>query len=170
MTLVYVSGSSPNSFICQIFDDSSLLETLMEGIAEYIASQDARSPKEAIMAGDILLAKCSEDNLWYRAEVLSCDASTDTARVLLVDYGSTDVIPCADTCAVPHQFTTLCRQANTFRLASSSGEEWSGDTFAKFETLAKNCRLIATVLDQQEHCVLVSLKSENGLDFAENIQ
>lgn len=143
----------------------------MEGITKYMtASPEARSPKEAIVAGDDLLAKCSEDTQWYRAEVLSCDDSAQTARILLVDYGSTDVVPFADTCAVPQQFTTLCRQANTFRLTSRSGEEWSVDTFAKFEALAKSCRLIATVLDQQDRCVVVSLKSGDGLDFAENIQ
>lgn len=173
VSLAYVSGSSPNLFTCQFYDDIPKLEALMEEIAAYAASFDTPVPVKSLNAGAPLLAKFSEDGVWYRAEVLTPEDSDGRVQVLFVDYGNTEPVSRADTLPIPQRFTKLHKQAATYCLGSASGgvrEEWSDDAFTKFEelTVGSEC-LTATVLELREGQVVVTLKSGAGLDLAEYI-
>lgn len=172
VNLVYVSGS-PNAFTCQFFDDIPQLDELMKEIAAYIESQETIVPAKSLtVVGTPLLAKFSEDALWYRAEVCTPEDSDGMVQVLFVDYGNAELVSVANILPIPGQFTKLRRQAATYCLGSTSGtathEEWLHNASCKFEelALASEC-LAATVLASRKDCVVVSLKG--CLDLAENI-
>lgn len=142
----------------------------MEEIAEYAAMPETIEPPTDVCPGDPIIAKFSEDGVWYRAQVLGCD-SEENVEVLFVDYGNTECVPVADTLPIPQHFTTLRKQAATYRLSTESGftrEEWSGEAFEKFEQLAQNSEcLAASVVSIEGDSVLVSLKCDTALDFAQ---
>ncbi len=172
INLLYVSGSSPNSFTCQLKDDIPKLDALMEEIAEFMSVLESPSSPPRFGVGDPLLARFSEDQLWYRAEIL--DHNENVVEVLFVDYGNSEVVPVADTAILPQKFTTFRKQAATYKLVTKSGimfEQWPDGAFAKFEELVKDCQdLVATVVSPEEDCIAVALKSDACLDFAESIQ
>ena len=173
VNLTYLSGSSPNDFTCQFYDDIPQLKALMEEIAAYVASLDTLVPAKSRSVGVPLLAKFSEDKVWYRAEVLTPEDSEGKVQVLYVDYGNTEAVSSADTLPIPQHFAELRRQVATYCLGSTSGdvrEEWPDEAFTKFEelALASDC-LTATVLEHRGDQVVIALKNEAGLDLAENI-
>lgn len=173
VNLSYVSGLSPNTFTCQFFDDIPQLNALMEEIATYITSLEAPVPATPRNVGAPVLAKFSEDEVWYRAEVLTPVDSEEKVQVLFVDYGNAELVSVVDTLTIPRHFTALHKLAATYRLGSTSGtthEEWPEEAFSKFEELAQASEcLAATVMELKEDHVVVALKSAAGTDFAESI-
>lgn len=169
-----MSGSSPNAFICQFFDEIAQLDALMEEISQYVTSLETIEPPKDLRVGDPIITRFSADQLWYRAQILSCKDSSEGVEVVFVDYGNTEVVPVADTITIPVHFTALRKQANTYQLSTSSGitfEEWTDEAFAKFEELAQPCNcLVATVMDTKEEGVVVALQSVTCMDFAEAIK
>lgn len=167
---MYFSGSSPNSITCQLKDDASELEALMKEIVEFVSSES--SPSSFIVGGP-LLAKFSQDNLWYRAEVLSHN-DPDNVEVFFVDYGNSETVSVAAARSIPGQFLTLRRQAITFRLATKSGvtmDQWPDHAFSKLEELFQDCSsVVGMVVDPGGDSVAVALKSDSCQDFAESIQ
>ena len=171
LNLVYLSGSSPNSFVCQLKDDGPELDVLMKGISDFLSSEVSPSPS-TFQVGAPLLAKFSEDQLWYRAEVLSHN-DPDSIEVLFVDYGNSETVSVSATRSMPSQFLTLRRQAVTFRLATNSGvavDQWPDHAFDKLEELFDCSNLVGTVVDPDGDGVAVALKSDTCQDFAESIQ
>lgn len=185
VNLAYVSGSSLNVFTCQFFDDFPQLEALMEEISTHVASLGTLVPANLVPAnlvpakplsvGAPLLAMFSQDEVWYRAEVLAPEDSEGKVRVSFVDYGNTQSVSVAsNTLPIPQRFTALHRQAATYCLGSTSGvtrEKWSEEAFTKFDELAQASEcLTATVLELREgKVVVIALKSDAGVDLAENI-
>jgi hypothetical protein len=168
VNLTYVSGSSPNLFICQFSDGFKQLEALMKEVATHVASLETHVPAESLSVGSPLLAKFSGDNEWYRGEVLSPKSPDGKITVSFVDYGNAEPVSVADTLPIPQRLTTLHKQATTCSLGSISGvtrEEWSEEAFTKFEelVLASEC-LSATILECREGQVVVALKTDSGLD------
>lgn len=145
----------------------------MEEIAAHVASSDTIVPAKPLTVGAPLLAKFPEDELWYRAEVLAPEDCEGKVQVLFVDYGNIEAVSVANTLPIPRHFTALHRQAATYSLGSTSGatpEKWSEEAFTKFDELARASKcLIGTVLKLAEGNVMITLKSEAGVDLAENI-
>jgi staphylococcal nuclease domain-containing protein 1 len=65
-------------------DNIARLDALMAGLS--LDAGSSYAPKEA---GELVFARFSEDNAWYRARVLSVEHKAKTATVLYVDFGST---------------------------------------------------------------------------------
>lgn len=141
----------------------------MEEIAAYTESQEPLVPATSCTVGTPLLARFSADGVWYRAEVQTPQDSDGKLQVLFVDYGNAELVSAVDTLPIPGKFTTLCKQAATYRIGSATGtmyEEWPQEAFGKFEELAQASKcLTATILETREDSVVVSLKSEGCLDF-----
>lgn len=171
ISLAYLFGSSPNCFWCQFCDDGLKLKQLSEAIANYTASLQDSKPRKSISVGDPLIAMATEDGVWYRAEVLSCDE--DGVEVLYVDYGNTEILPVTNTLPIPQQFVSLRKQALTYQLCTKSAdtvEVWPNEAFSKLEDLAQSSEFItATVVGVEGDRLLVSLESNTCPDFAEAI-
>lgn len=174
LNLIYTSGSSPNSFTCQYFDDVYELYSLMGEIKDHVISLEDAEPPGNLKRGDLVIAKYSVDNTWYRGEVYSDSPSGGCVDILFVDYGYIDSVSLDNIQSIPPELTKLRKQAVACCLGSAAGvmcDKWSEEAFVKFKGLAESCEcLIATVVGHRTDHVVVSLKSDTCSDFAEHIQ
>ena len=96
---------SPMELFVQL--DTTEVEAMMTMITEGINS-DAHSllplPSNPDM-GSLCCAKFSDNNLWYRAEVMQ--VKEDSCLVLFVDYGNTSSVSLSDMAVCPSQFSSL---------------------------------------------------------------
>ena len=155
ITLSCVSSSPPNSFICQLYDNLPQLDVLMDKIAAYVASlEPAANSDNFTRPGDPILAKFSEDQLWYRAQVLHSGNGEEDIEVLFVDYGNTGFVSVQDTLAIPHHFTSLHKQAITCQLDPKIEEQ-------HLEAVLKECdSFSAKIVAVQGDCVVIAVASE----------
>ena len=79
------------------------LEELMRRFRTFHVSNT--SPlKDPPKAGDLVSAKFSEDNSWYRARIRRNDRDAKTSEVIYVDYGNQEKVSWKDIRALPSQF------------------------------------------------------------------
>ncbi len=173
VNLLYMSGSSPNSFICQYFDDALKLEILMSELEGHVTSLESSDPPNEYHVGDPIIAKYSKDELWYRGQVLSDDLTEGSIDVLFIDYGNIEPVHVMDLRPIIPEFTVLRKQAINCRLSTISGttpDNWSDDAFVKFE-LTMNCEcMVGSVVDVGEDGVVVSLRCDSCMDVAMSLQ
>lgn len=102
------------------------------------------------------VARFSEDQAWYRAQVAAIDPTNQTARVLFVDHGNSDVVNLvsdlrhltADLSTVPCQAIPCClRRGN-----------WSTEECSRFEASVIDKPLQATFNECVDNAWLVTLK------------
>ena len=174
VNLLYLSGSSPNSFVCQYFDDALKLEMLMGELGEHVDALESSDPPNVYRIGDPIIAKYSKDEAWYRGQVLSDDLTEGSIDILFVDYGNIEPVHVTDLRPILPAFTVLKKQAINCRLCTMSAttsDNWSDDAFVKFEELAVDCEcMIGSVVAVEEGNVLVLLRCDSCLDVAVFIQ
>ncbi|KAJ4386879.1 hypothetical protein N0V93_009778 [Gnomoniopsis smithogilvyi] len=59
----------------------------------HLDSKNNKPLSDAPKAGDLVAAKWSEDNCWYRARIRSNDRAAKVAEVVFIDYGNTEKFP-----------------------------------------------------------------------------
>ena len=85
-----LSCESPHSFVCQLVNDSDLLESITSQLAQ-LPSEDHSTLEIPPKVGDVLAANFSEDFLWYRAQVVSSNYEGLT-EVSFIDYGNSETL------------------------------------------------------------------------------
>lgn len=70
------------------------------------------SPK----AGDLVSAKFSQDNQWYRAKVKRASAIKKEASLYFIDYGNEETLPYSRIRPLDTKFKSLAGQAKEARL------------------------------------------------------
>ncbi|KAL1405286.1 hypothetical protein Q8F55_008913 [Vanrija albida] len=156
---VYVSAvreNDPFSFSVQVLDDKSAasLEKLMSDF-----SLHHRSPANAAPAGfspktgDIVSAKFTEDDRWYRAKVKRSSALKKEAQVYFIDYGNEETVPFSRLRPLDAKFKSLPGQAQEARLSFVKlvprSSEYGGEAWRFFGELAVGRKLVANI-DQRE--------------------
>ncbi|KAI5717744.1 hypothetical protein M8J77_010530 [Diaphorina citri] len=96
-------------FYVQLLDDPAL-----DSIAAQLAPLDSEPPLGSVNTGDLLAAKFTDDEQWYRARVLNAEGHT---RVLFIDYGNTAVA--SEFRALPDPLRTTPPTARRCTLAGS---------------------------------------------------
>ncbi|KAI8501531.1 Tudor domain containing 15 [Branchiostoma belcheri] len=88
---MYVSNAQgPGDFTCQLPESLDLIDTIAEELQNL--SQTAKEvPSCDIKPGKACMAKYSEDDCWYRAQVLS-SSTTGEVKVRFVDFGNTETV------------------------------------------------------------------------------
>jgi len=80
--------------IQEIGKGTAALETMMNEFKKFhLDSKNNVAIKDNPKAGDLVAAKFSLDNQWYRARIRSNDRSAKVAEVVYIDYGNTEKIP-----------------------------------------------------------------------------
>jgi len=115
----------------QLKEQEELLTTLVDQIQTI--GNTASIQLSDVCNGDKVCAKFSEDESWYRAEVLSRDS--DSVRVRFLDYGNCDTVTKSeDLRAVTPQYAAMpalafpCKLANTARLTADQVEQLTAAT------------------------------------------
>ena len=112
VTVVFVE--SPSLLYVQRADCKLELDALSEEIAQYCTSfEEGQHFPLTFCEGDFVLAKFSEDGLWYRGEVIGVDSTSSdhTAKVTFIDYGNVEVISSDSLVMCPRNFLELPAQS-----------------------------------------------------------
>ncbi|KAK9779105.1 putative Transcription factor [Seiridium cardinale] len=73
---------------------TAALETLMSEFKKFhLDSKNNKALANPPKTGDIVAAKFSADNQWYRAKIRSNDRTSKIAEVVYIDYGNSEKIP-----------------------------------------------------------------------------
>jgi len=75
---------------------TGLLSLMNEFRKFNLDSKNSKPLADAPKAGDLVAAKYSVDNEWYRAKIRSNDRAAKVAEVLFIDYGNSEKIPWAN--------------------------------------------------------------------------
>ena len=160
VNLVYMFFSPPATFTFQYFDSFDELLALMDEIQDYVTTDPPLPPAESIVIGHPVLAKYSEDDLWYRAEVISSAITDEKVEVMFVDYGNSELVSLSNILNVPPSKTAvLWKQALTCQLSNGKCiiSDWSDELVKVFEELTKGSDyMTATVLQTNDSHVIVS--------------
>ena len=75
----------------QLSDSDAAIQELMQSIAQFCAETVNLVKLDCYRVGTPCLTKFSEDNVWYRAELIEDFMEFDHLKVLFIDYGNTQI-------------------------------------------------------------------------------
>ena len=160
--LIYQYAAS-DTFTFQFHDSAIDLETLMDNIQDFIATDPPALPPEAMTVGQPVLAQYSVDKLWYRGTILALPEG-GTVEVLFVDYGNAEGVAFYNVREITLDLMALCKQALLCQLQGSSGSvmtDWSEEMIGQFEILSqKSDFLTATIVECDDCHVVISFVEE----------
>ena len=81
------------------------LSTLMSSFASHHRSSSSSLPSPP-KTGDLVSARFSLDNEWYRARIRRNDRDAKKADILFIDYGNSETLPWSSLRPLPAQFST----------------------------------------------------------------
>ncbi|XP_071965838.1 tudor domain-containing protein 15-like isoform X2 [Antedon mediterranea] len=100
---------SVSKFSCQLKSTSEELNTLMDKIHNYYTTNSSTMSLRQTSKGMICCCQFSEDDGWYRAQVISL--SGGEAEVKYIDYGNTEKLPLNRIKDLQPEFMTLPMQS-----------------------------------------------------------
>ncbi|KAK7907374.1 hypothetical protein WMY93_015986 [Mugilogobius chulae] len=132
--------------------DTEELDQISESVAK--AGDKATSVNlDALSVGSPCIAQFSEDQLWYRAEVLS--KTEDELSLMFVDYGNTSQVKLSDVRQIPPQLVQNSVQAFLCELEGFDSSKGSWETSAADE-------LSALTADQLLQLTVIKVTKEEG--------
>ncbi|KAK4688228.1 staphylococcal nuclease domain-containing protein 1, partial [Tremellales sp. Uapishka_1] len=156
---VYVSAvrdSDPFGFSVQILDDKSVasLEKLMSDFSLHHRQTSSAAPSGFTpKTGDLVSAKFSEDDQWYRAKVRKASALKKEALLYFIDYGNEETLPFSRIRPLDTKFKSLGGQAKEARLSFvkmvPKSSEYGPEAWRRFTSLTDGRKLVANI-DQKE--------------------
>lgn len=174
---IYVSAvrdTEPFQFSIQVLDDSSVasLEKLMGDFSLHHKQTTSSSPPGfAPKTGDLVSAKFSEDDQWYRAKVKKASGIKKEALLYFIDYGNEETLPFSRIRPLDTKFRSLPGQAKEARLSFIKlvprSSEYGPEALRRFGQLTEGRKLVANV-DQREgnllHLRLIDTTDPNTAD------
>ena len=163
INLFYVSADSPASIWCQLSDSETELLELMEKLGAFYGGLDEKDwAIEEPVAGAAVCAQFTEDDSWYRAEILETSPSV---MVRFVDYGNCEELVPSRIKRLKQDFADLPKQAITFGLSgvsSQSLEEWSEEKKVAMEKLCSEKCYVGEVVEITDSGIVVSLQDQES--------
>ncbi|XP_053971961.1 tudor and KH domain-containing protein homolog isoform X1 [Hylaeus volcanicus] len=158
---IYVSAmENPSQFWIQVVGHgTTALDKLVSDMAEYYSEEENRELHRLknVTLGQVVAAKFSFDELWYRAEVIS-EPEDGQCEVYFMDYGDHEVVQLDSILELRTNFLSLRLQAIECSLAGIKPRdgEWSTeacDRFSELTSLAQWKPLIGKVRGYKERAV-----------------
>ncbi|BEI99776.1 hypothetical protein CcaverHIS631_0408190 [Cutaneotrichosporon cavernicola] len=151
-----VRESDPFTFSYQELDETNMaaLERLMSDFGLHHRNQSNAAPAGwTPKTGELVSAKFSEDNTWYRARVKRASGMKKEAHVYFIDYGNEETMPFSRIRPLDQKFKNLPGQAKEARLSfvklPPRDSEYGGEAWRRFGDLTIGRKLVANV-DQRE--------------------
>ncbi|KAF9965273.1 hypothetical protein BGZ70_005143 [Mortierella alpina] len=134
------------------------LEKLMSELGIHHKQGSTSAPENwKPRVGEIISAKFTEDNQWYRAKVIRNVTESKSVEVLYVDYGNAETIPLSRALPLPSQFSKLPQQAQEAVLSYVKVPEIKDDfgleAANRFRDMVSGRQLVG-VVEQREHSVM----------------
>ncbi|KAK6618311.1 hypothetical protein RUM44_002763 [Polyplax serrata] len=112
MTCIMNSG---NFYCCMADSKVQMHDERLEALNSYINTPDNKRHMKKLLVppcpGQVVLAKYSTDNKWYRAKILDSEPENDVFRVFFVDYGNEEYVRLSGIRAIEPMFLHLPFQA-----------------------------------------------------------
>ncbi|XP_063079530.1 tudor domain-containing 6 isoform X2 [Engraulis encrasicolus] len=144
------SISGPEDFWCQCSVADKLQE--LSELAQHAGNDATHKSLDtvSIQAGNACLALFSDDEQWYRAEILSKEG--DSVSVLFIDYGNESHVNTSNTKALPMQLQEIPPQSFLCQLDGfdPSRGSWKEDAADQFLELVDDKPLKLTILQPIE--------------------
>ncbi|BGP16324.1 hypothetical protein JCM10213_009173 [Rhodosporidiobolus nylandii] len=151
----------PFSFSVQILKNGGIpeLEKLMGELTLFHQEADAAAPANFVPRnGDLVSAKFSVDNAWYRAKVRRSNPAKKEAEIVYVDYGNVETVPFSRLRPLAAQFKNLEGQAKEASLSFVSLLDWrteyAEDSQERFRELCEGQQLVANIDAREPNGVL----------------
>lgn len=167
LNLFYVTANSPASIWCQFSDTESDLLNLMESLGAFYSNL---APEEYTLddptVGSICSAQFTEDDSWYRGEVLKISRNI---LVHFVDYGNSEELPVSKVKRLKQEFAALPKQAircSLTGISPQSKDEWTHEKNEKMEELCSEKSFVGEILGITDDVLQVSfhdLESQESL-------
>ncbi|GFR68044.1 tudor domain-containing protein 1 [Elysia marginata] len=159
---------NPGDFWVQLKDFEYLVEKLSDELQEFYAQP---RPSTSVSPGAFIVAKYSEDQMWYRGLVLK-EVSSSEVLVLFIDFGNSDIVSKTNLRQVSPAFGEVVPLA--FRCAlvgikplNEDTKVWTTDAKTFLEEMTQN-GCVCEVVSETESRKLVRL-SVNGKDVASEL-
>jgi hypothetical protein len=163
INLFCVSADSPASIWCQLSDFEAELLELMEKLGAFYGSLDENEcAVEEPVIGAAVCAQFTEDDSWYRAEILETSPSI---MVRFVDYGNSEELPRSRVKRLTEDFAVLPKQAISFALSgvsSQSLQDWSDEKKFTMDELCSEKCYVGEILETTDTAILVSLQDQES--------
>ncbi|KAI8137141.1 hypothetical protein BJV82DRAFT_636668 [Fennellomyces sp. T-0311] len=149
----YLSGH--RVYVQVVNEDVRRLETLMYELSQYHVSRGTTDGPHKPRVGDVVSAKFTEDDSWYRAKVRR--VAGGSVDVLYIDYGNSEILPTSRIRVLPDKFKTLKPQAQeavlSFVKGPSRNEDYGDDSLERLKELTGGKQLVANI-DARDNGVL----------------
>ncbi|MBW0476193.1 hypothetical protein O181_015908 [Austropuccinia psidii MF-1] len=144
--------SSELSFCVQILKNGGIpeLTQLMSDFANYHRSAPVSSAvASGYRNGDLVSAKFSVDNAWYRAKIRKNFVHKKEAEVIFIDYGNSEIVSYANLRSLDARFKSLPPQAKEAALSFvkllGSQSEYGQEAHDRFRSLVEGRTLVANI-------------------------
>ncbi|KAH9523644.1 hypothetical protein Btru_040566, partial [Bulinus truncatus] len=160
---VYVSHStSPSIFWCQLASSTETLSQISESLASlYSSPEEDDTIHGSLNAGDIVVALYTEDDQYYRAEVIYSNSidelETDTISVRFIDYGNTSDSPKEHVYKIREELCQYPAQAFSCCLDHLKPDDdvWCPDACSKFSELVDDKELTLKLVGKEQNGTLL---------------
>ena len=159
MQVVVVFATSPVNFFCQDLQTSHRLNEVMEKLAQCCPTAPSLS---SVAVGQPCAALYSEDECWYRAEIIEVTAGSQ-ALVQFVDYGNSEVVDLSSIVTLPSDLTSLPAQAFWCSLSNDFERQYSKSEAAGFVTKVTEQSFELIVKEVEGDSLIVSLQDSSGV-------
>ncbi|KAK4705914.1 staphylococcal nuclease domain-containing protein 1, partial [Phenoliferia sp. Uapishka_3] len=153
-------GETPFSFAVQILANGGIpaLENLMSELTIFQQGADGAPANFVPRSNDVVSAKFTADDTWYRARVRKSNPAKKEAEVLYIDYGNSEVIPFSRLRPLAPQFKALDGQAKEATLSFvnllGSETEYGADAMDRFRDLCEQGRQLVANIDARDSNLL----------------
>jgi len=165
------SVDSPSEFwVILVTEDSmSKLDIVNKELNEYAVSSGASPLSPDHVVGCLCCARFSEDNTWYRAEVLSFDGTNYTVRFL--DYGNQCTAVVEDMRVLPSSFLSYPAQAVLCMLhgVQPLQSDWSAEAVSFLKSNTQSAVFNATSHGDINNIVVLELVDSDGQSLTEQM-
>ncbi|OZJ04390.1 hypothetical protein BZG36_02420 [Bifiguratus adelaidae] len=148
-------GNGNSLYVQQVSDNVRQLEHMMSALGLHHRNGGAANPGYRPKHGELVSAKFTEDDQWYRAKVRK--VTSDTVDVIYVDYGNSETLPISRVRPLPGQFTALPHQAQeavlSFVKIPKQEEDYGAEANDFLRDLVMDRSLVANV-DYRDHGIL----------------
>lgn len=154
----------PNRFYMQLNSDSDAIENLQQAL-QIVAPQ--LPALNVLRAGQMCIANCSLDGLWYRAKIIDTDG--EITSIQFIDYGNTDSITDNALLKLPED-NLIAKEplamACSLPLEPRGSTEWAESSFSKLRMVTGNdVPLEFEIISQDKDVNYVKLFFVGGRDL-----
>ena len=121
----------------------------LEKSLEYFCGDQRETDVEKIKPGDVYLAKYQEEDVWYRARVVSVSANAAEITVNFIDFGNNEVVRASDIAVAPRDLFEMPPQAQKFMLGDfepNDGRRFSNEQIDYLKSNLQNVQCTCKVI------------------------